>query len=63
MDFIVGLPMSGHKCDSIWMIVDRLSKSTHFIPVSTNYKAQKYVEIYIARVLGLHEVLKSIISN
>jgi hypothetical protein len=45
MDFIVGLPMTAHKFDSIWVIVDRLSKSTHFIPVNTNYKVQKYAEI------------------
>jgi hypothetical protein len=38
MDFIVGLPMTASKFDSIWVIVDRLSKSAHFIPVNTNYK-------------------------
>jgi hypothetical protein len=63
MDFIVGLPMTACKFDLIWVIVDRLSKSTHFIPVNTNYKVQRYVEIYIAHVLCLHEVLKTIISN
>jgi hypothetical protein len=63
MDFIVGLPMAAHKFDSIWVIVDRLSKSTHFIPVNTNYKVQKYAKIYIARVLCLHGVLKTIISD
>jgi hypothetical protein len=38
MDIIVGLPMTTHKFDSIWVIVDRLSKSAHFIPINTNYK-------------------------
>jgi hypothetical protein len=38
MDFIVGLPMTAYKIDSVWVIMDRLSKSTHFIPVNTNYK-------------------------
>jgi hypothetical protein len=37
MDFIVGLPMTAHKFDSIWVIIDQLSKSAHFIPVHTNY--------------------------
>jgi hypothetical protein len=37
MDFIVGLPLMAHKFDSIWVIIDRLSKSTHYIPVHTNY--------------------------
>jgi hypothetical protein len=63
MDFIVGLPMMACKFDSIWMIVDRLSKSTHFIPVNTHYNARRYVEIYIAHVLCLHGVLKTIMSD
>jgi hypothetical protein len=58
-----GLPMMAHKYDSIWVIVDQLSKSAYFIPVNTNYKVQKYAEIYIARVLCLHGVPKMIISD
>jgi hypothetical protein len=45
------------------VIVDRLSKSAYFIPVHTRYEAQKYVEIYITRVLCLHGVPKTIISD
>jgi hypothetical protein len=63
MDFIVGLPMTTHKFDSIWVIMDRLSKSAHFIPVNTSYNVQKYAEIYIAHVLCLHGVPKMIISD
>jgi hypothetical protein len=63
MDFIVGLPIAARKFDSIWVIIDRLSKSAHFIPVNTNYKVQKYAEIYIFRVLCLHGVPKTIISD
>jgi uncharacterized protein YpbB len=63
MDFTVGLPLTAHKFDSIWVIVDRLSKSTHFIPVHTNYNVQKYVGIYIAHVLCLHGVLKTTIFD
>jgi hypothetical protein len=63
MDFIVGLPLTAGKFDSIWVIMDRLTKSTHFIPINTSYKVQKYAEIYIAHVLCLHRVLKMIISN
>jgi hypothetical protein len=43
--------------------MDRLTKSTHFIPVNTNYNVQKYAEIYIARVLCLHGVPKMIVSD
>jgi hypothetical protein len=63
MDFIVGLPMMGHKFDSIWVIVDQLSKSAHFILVHNHYDAQRYAEIYIARVLCLHRVSRTIISD
>jgi hypothetical protein len=63
MDFIMGLAMMARKFDSIWVIVDQLSKSAYFISVNTNYKVQKYTEIYIAYVLCLHRVSKMIISN
>jgi hypothetical protein len=63
MDFIVGLPMTAHKFDSIWVIVDRFTKSTHFIPVNTRYDVQKYAEIYVTHVLCLHGVSKTIISD
>jgi hypothetical protein len=63
IDFIMGLPMTAHKFDSIWIIVDGLSKSAHFIPVHTRYDAQRYAEIHIACVLCLHGVSKTIISD
>jgi hypothetical protein len=63
MDFIVGLPMTARKFDSIWVIVDRLSKSTNFILVNIKYRVEKYAEIYITRVLCMHGVPKTIISD
>jgi hypothetical protein len=63
MEFIVGFPMIARRFDSIFVIMDRLSKSAHFIPFNTNYKVQRYAEIYIAHVLCLHGVLKRIISD
>jgi hypothetical protein len=60
MDFIVGLPLTAYKFDLNCVIVDRLIKSTHFIPINTNYSVQKYAEIYIAHMLCLHGVLKTI---
>jgi hypothetical protein len=62
MDFIVGFPLTARKFDSIWVIVDRLTKSAHFIPIHTKYRV-KYAEIYIAHVLCVHGVLKMIISD
>jgi hypothetical protein len=47
MDFIVSLPNTSRHHDSIWVIVDRLTKVAHFLPVHTTDKAQKYAELYI----------------
>jgi hypothetical protein len=63
MDFIVALPLFAHKFDSIWVIVDRFTKSAHFIALHTNYKVEKYAELYIAHILCLHGEPKTIISN
>jgi hypothetical protein len=63
MDFIVGLPLIGRKFNSIWVIVGRLTKSAHFILVHTCYMAEKYVELYISRILCLYGVPKTIISD
>ena len=63
MDFIVGLPHTSTGFDSIWVIVDRLTKSTHFIPVDTRYTARKYAEIYFDQIVTLHGVPLTIISD
>jgi hypothetical protein len=63
MNFIVSLPNTSQKHDSIWVIVDRLTKTTHFIPVHTTYNAKRYAEIYLDRIVCLHSVPKTIISN
>jgi transposase InsO family protein len=55
--------VSASKIDSVWAIVDRPTRSAHFIPVNTNYNVQKYAEIYVARVLCLYGVLKMILSD
>jgi hypothetical protein len=49
--------------DSIWVIVDHFFKVAHFILVKTTYKGAKLVELYIARIVCLHEVPKKIVSN
>jgi hypothetical protein len=63
MDFIVCRPPSAHKFDSIWLIMDRFTKSAHFILVHTNYKAEKYAKLYITRIMYLHGVPNTIISD
>jgi hypothetical protein len=63
MDFIVGLPRTAKGFDSIWVIVDRLTKIAHFLPVRVKYTVATYAELYIARVLSLHGVPKTIVSD
>ncbi|TYH48920.1 hypothetical protein ES332_D10G100900v1 [Gossypium tomentosum] len=63
MDFVSGLPLSPKKKDAIWVIVDRLTKSAHFIPVRMNYSLHKLVELYISEIVKLHGVLISIIFD
>jgi hypothetical protein len=49
--------------DSIWVIVDRLTKVAHFIPVRTNYTGAKLAELYMDRIVCLHGVPKNIVSD
>jgi hypothetical protein len=63
MDSIVGLPLTGRKFKSSWVIIDQLTKSAYFIQVPTFYRAKKDVELYISRILCLHGVPKTIISD
>ena len=63
MDFIVGLPKTSKGFDSIWVIVDRLTKSTHFLPVKTIYPTVQYAKIYLARIMSLHGIPKTIVSD
>ena len=48
MDFVVGLPITASGYDSVWVIVDRLTKFAHFIPVRVNSTAEKLAELYIS---------------
>ena len=63
MDFVVGLPKTMGKYDSIWVIVDRLTNSAHFIPVKVTYNAEKLAKLYISEIIRLHGVPLSIISD
>jgi IS30 family transposase len=63
MDFIVGLPRTQLGYDSIWVIVDRLTKVAHFIPVKTTYSEPQLVELYMSRIVYLHGVLKKIVPD
>ena len=63
MDFVVGLPSTQRGYDSIWIVVDRLTKFAHFIPVKATYTVAQYAQLYIDHIVLLHGVLVSIISD
>jgi hypothetical protein len=63
MGFIVGLPRTHARYDSIWVIVDRLTKVAHFIPVKMTYFEAKLAELYMSRIVCLHGVRKKIMSD
>jgi hypothetical protein len=63
MDFIVGLPRTQKGYDSIWVIVDRLTKVTRFLPVRTTYSNARLAELYMERIVSLYEVPKKIVSD
>ena len=56
MDFVVGLPLTGRKHDLVWVVVDRLTKSAHFLPVRTDYALDKLAELYIREIVRLHGI-------
>ena len=63
MDFVVALPYTTKWYDSIWVIVDHLTKSTHFLSVDTRYSAKKYAKLYFNRIVILHGVPLTIVSH
>jgi hypothetical protein len=63
MDLIVGLPRTRDGYDSIWVIVDRLTKVAHFIPVKKPYTGVKLAELYNSRIVCLHGLPKKIVSD
>ena len=63
MDFILGLPKTSGGYDSIWVIVDRLTKSAHFILVKITYNVSKYAELYLLHIVCLHGIPKTIVSD
>jgi hypothetical protein len=63
MDFIVGLPKTQKGNDSIWVIVDRLTKVAHFVPVKVRHSAKKLADLYIEHILRLHGAPSSIMPD
>jgi transposase InsO family protein len=63
MDFITGLPGTKSGYDSIWVVVDRLTRVDHFIPMKTTYTSARLAKIYMNQIVCLHGVPKSIVFD
>jgi hypothetical protein len=63
MDFIVSLSRTQSGYDSIWLIIDQLTKVAHFIPIKTTYSGSQLAELYMSRIVCLHGVPKKIVSD
>ena len=63
MNFITILPTTAHGVNAIWVIVDRLTKSVHFLAISETSSAEKVAEVYVREVVARHGVSTSIVSD
>ena len=63
MDFVVGLPLTSHRHNSILVIVDKLTKSAHFILVRDTYNVTDVAHVFVIEVIRLHGIPKKIILD
>jgi hypothetical protein len=63
MDFITGLPRTNKQHDSIMVVVDKLTKAAHFIPLKTTHKTTNVADIYMRKVARFHGIPKTIVSD
>ena len=63
MDFVTGLPKTQCGHDAIWVIVDRLTKSVHFIATNNTYFLERYARLYVDEIVRLHGASLSIVSD
>ena len=63
MDFVTHLPRTLWKHDAVWVIVDRLTKSAHFLVVWMTFTLEEFCKLYIREIVQLHEVPVSIVSD
>ena len=63
MNFVIGLPHTQTDYDAIWVIVDRLTKSVHFLAIRNNFYLDRLARLYINEIFKLHGVLMSIKLN
>ena len=62
-DFVSGLPRTSSGYDAIWVIVDRLTKTSHFLPIKKTYSTDRLARLYVNRIICLHGIPVSIVSD
>ena len=63
MDFVTHLPRTPQRQDEVWVIVDRLTKSAHFLTVRMTFTLEEFCQLYIREIVRLHGVPVSIVSD
>ena len=63
MDFVSSFPLTQKKHDAIWVIVDRLTKSAHFLPIRLDYSMDRLADLYVNEIFTLHGIPVSIVSD
>ena len=63
MDFVTELPRTQQENDALWVVIDRLTKSAHFLPIKVSFSLEKLAELYVREVVRLHGVPLTIISD
>src|ERR1051325_10167479 len=63
MDFVSGFSRTPSSHDVVWVIVDRLTKYAHFIPILMDYPMEKFAKLYIEKVVSLHGIPSIIVSD
>ena len=63
MNFVFDFPLTQKKHDSIWVIVDRLTKSAPFLPIQLDYSMDRLVELYVSEIVRLHGIPSLIVFD
>ena len=63
MDFMTHLPWTPQGYDVVWVIVDRLTKSAHFLAIQMTFTLKRFCQLYIQEIVRLHGVPVSIVSD
>lgn len=63
MDFVIGQPETLRGFNVIWVIVDRLIKSAHFLPIKTSFSMERLAKLYMGEIVKLHSIPASVVSD